>query len=164
MSASDSKTSLWSRGRVFTLVGLVATLGAAGSVEARLTPSAYHHRHDADFQRETIDQRISTLHSALKITPDQESQWSAVADVMRTNDAAMRDLIASTKAERSGSTSVSALDQLRTYERFNRAHLDGVKTLLSSFEALYTAMPDTQKAVADHVFERFGRAGVRANG
>ena len=163
MSASKSTTGLvWSRGRVFALAGLLAALGAAGSAEARHTPTAHHHHGAA--QRETIDQRIAMLHWTLKITPAEETQWGAVAQVMRSNDAAMRDLIASTKAERRTSGGVTALEELKTYERFNRAHLDGLKNLLSSFETLYTAMPDTQKAVADHVFARFGHEGPRSDG
>jgi hypothetical protein len=146
------------------LAAVVGLLGAAGSAEARHVPTANHHRHEGDAQRETIDQRIAMLHWSLKITPDEETQWSTVAQVMRTNDAAMRDLIASTKAERRTSTSVSALEELKTYERFNRAHLDGLKDLVASFETLYTAMPDTQKAVADRVFAHFGREGPRSNG
>ena len=164
MSASKSTTgTVWSRGRVFALAGLVAALGSAGSAAARVTPMANHH-HEGGAQHETIDQRITMLHWALKITPAEETQWSAVAQVMRANDAAMRDLIASTKAERHASTNVSALEELKTYERFNRAHLDGLKSLLSSFETLYTAMPDTQKVVADHVFARFGHEGPRSDG
>ncbi len=164
MASSDLKTrGSWSRGRMVVLAAVVGIFGAAGSAEARHT-AAVHHHHEGDLQRETIDQRIAMLHWTLKITPAEESQWSAVAQVMRANDAAMRDLVASTKAERSASTSVTALDELKTYERFNRAHLDGLKDLLASFETLYTAMPDSQKAVADHVFSRFGREGRRPNG
>jgi len=144
---------------VLAVAGVIAALGVAGSAEARHTATAERHA----TQHETIDQRIAMLHWSLKITPDEETQWSAVAQVMRSNDAAMRALIASTKAERQTGGDVSALDELRTYEKFNRAHLDGLKDLMVSFETLYTAMPDSQKAVADHVFARFGRENPRSN-
>jgi len=115
-------------------------------------------------RRETIDQRIASLHHALMITPDQETQWTQVAQTMRFNDTKMRELVASTEAERHASGGRGALEELKTYERFNRAHLDGLKELLTSFETLYTAMPESQKLVADRVFERFGREGQRSNG
>ena len=34
---------------------------------------------------ETVEQRITELKAALKITPDQETKWKAVADAMRQN-------------------------------------------------------------------------------
>jgi hypothetical protein len=69
----------------------------------------------------------------------------------------MKKLVATHEAEPKASR--TALDDLKTYEAFNRAHLEGLKDLVTSFEALYVDMPDTQKAVADHVFARFSRAG-----
>jgi len=113
-------------------------------------------------RRETIEQRISSLHRALKITPDEEVNWSGVAQVMRWNEAAMQKLIDDRKAE--GTNTASALDDLKTYERFNRAHLEGLKDLISSFGILYNSMPESQKVIDDHVFQRFNRDGFRANG
>jgi len=49
---------------------------------------------------------------------------------------------------------------LRTYERFTQAHVNGLKTLISSFETLYQGMPDKQKALADQVFRKFGARGA----
>ena len=34
---------------------------------------------------ETVEQRIATLKTALKITPDQEKKWDGVAQAMRDN-------------------------------------------------------------------------------
>ena len=34
---------------------------------------------------ETVEQRITTLKTALKITPDQETKWNGVAQAMRDN-------------------------------------------------------------------------------
>lgn len=160
MSAFEMNTGVRSFGRAVVLAA-VATFAVAGAVQAK--PMNQHAHHHAMDRHETIDQRVAMLHWALKITPAEETQWGAVAQTMRANDAAMRDLIATTKSERHAS-SVSALEDLKTYERFNRAHLDGLKALLTSFETLYTAMPDSQKAVADHVFAHFGRDGHRADG
>jgi paraquat-inducible protein B len=97
---------------------------------------------------QTVEQRITDLHTALKITPDQEAQWKGVAEDMRENAAAMDKLIASTKA----TPPKTAVDDLKTYQNFTQAHLDGLKNLLSHFEALYAAMPDAQKKIADDVF------------
>ena len=97
---------------------------------------------------ETVEQRIKDLHTALKITPDQETLWKGVAEDMRENAAAMDKLMASTKAMPPN----TAVDDLKTYQNFAQAHVDGLKNLLSHFEALYAAMPDAQKKIADDVF------------
>ena len=96
----------------------------------------------------TVEQRIKDLHTALKITPNEETLWNGVAQDMRENATAMDKLIASTKA----TPPKTAVDDLKTYQNFAKAHVDGLKNLLSHFEALYAAMPDAQKKVADDVF------------
>ena len=52
---------------------------------------------------------------------------------------------------------MTAVQDLKTYEKFAQAHVTGLKNLSASFEILYRAMPDAQKKVADGVFQNFGR-------
>ena len=47
---------------------------------------------------ETVEQRIVSLKAALKITPDQDVKWNALATVMRDNAAAMDKLVQSKRA------------------------------------------------------------------
>jgi hypothetical protein len=54
---------------------------------------------------------------------------------------------------------MSAVDDLKTYQKFAQAHVDGLKNLISAFEVLYTAMPDDQKKLADHVFSTHKHRG-----
>jgi len=111
---------------------------------------------------ETLDQRINSLHAALKITPTQEADWAKVAEVMRRNDSDMRKLVADREAR--VPHDLSAVDDLKTYQSFTQAHVDGLKDLVVSFETLYAAMPDDQKILADHVFAKYGRARVAIHG
>ncbi len=111
---------------------------------------------------ETVEQRITSLHAALKITPDEEANWSGVAQAMRENAAKMETLSDEKKAQ--PSESMTAVDDLKTYEKFTHAHYDGLKNLISSFETLYASMPDQQKHVADHVFQSFGHEGAHSRG
>ncbi len=99
---------------------------------------------------ETVEQRITNLHTALKITPAQDAQWNAVAQDMRENAAAMDKLVAETRT--TPPQSMTAVADLQMYQKFAQAHVDGLKNLLSHFEAFYAAMPDAQKKVADEVF------------
>jgi len=106
--------------------------------------------------RETVEQRITTLHASLKITPDEETNWNGVTKAMRANAAAMDKLVSEKDARSSGS--LTAVDDLKTYEKFAQAHVDGLQTLTSSFETLYNGMPAAQKKNADQVFESFGHS------
>ena len=54
---------------------------------------------------------------------------------------------------------MTAVDDLKMYQKFAQAHIDGLKNLIVSFEKLYAAMPDAQKKIADQVFTTSGRQG-----
>lgn len=116
---------------------------------------------DATAKMETIEQRITTLHDALKITANEEGSWAAVATSMRENAAAMEKLTAAKSTqEQQGMT---ATDDLKAYMTFAQAHLDGLKNLSASFGTLYNSMPADQQKVADQVFREFGRKGSAAS-
>lgn len=141
---------------------LVGAGGAWAQAPSQTAPAAaahHHYRHhmarkSVEEHRETLDNRISTLHTELNITPAQESAWETVAQAMRDNDANMQKMIAARNGE--APHEQTAVEALRTYERFSQAHVDGLKTLISSFETLYGGMPASQQAVADQVFKHFG--------
>lgn len=111
---------------------------------------------------ETVEQRIVSLHTALNITAAEEPKWNTVAQAMRDNAAAMQKLVADKMAD--ASKGVTAVDDLKTYEKFAQAHVDGLKNLTSSFETLYKSMPDAQKKVADQVFAESRRQGSGSHG
>jgi len=140
------------------LAGLVGAAMAFAPALASAQDASHYHHHvwgkTAHESEETIDLRISDLHTRLHITPDEETAWSDVAQTMRDNEAHMQELIAAREAE--PEHHVSAPEDLRVYEHFTQAHVEGLKLLRSSFETLYTAMPDAQKLVADDVFDKFG--------
>ena len=102
---------------------------------------------------ETVEQRITALKAALKITPDQESKWEGVAKAMRENAAAMDKLVQEKKGKMAN---MNAVDDLKTYQDFSQANLDGLKNLISSFKTLYDTMTPDQKKNADHVFDSYG--------
>jgi len=102
---------------------------------------------------QTVEQRISMLKTELKITPDQESKWDKVATAMRENAAAMDKLV---KEKQAKEQNITAVDDLKTYQDFTQAHLDGLKNLTSAFKTLYDTMTPDQKKNADHVFDSYG--------
>ena len=94
------------------------------------------------------------LHSELKIAPDQEQDWKAVADTMRSNADDMKNLIDQTR-QQAPKAQRNALEDLQTYQKFAQAHADGLQKLTSAFATLYNAMTPEQKANADKVFRAF---------
>ena len=105
---------------------------------------------------ETVEQRIVSLKAALKITPDQDVKWNALATVMRDNAAAMDKLVQTKRAIPAGS--MNAVDDLVTFQDFTQARMDGLKSLTVAFKSLYDTMPAEQKKNADQVFETYGDA------
>jgi hypothetical protein len=102
---------------------------------------------------ETVEQRIATLKTALKITPDLEPKWTKVAQAMRDNASQMEKLVATKRAIPPEKT--TAVDDLKTYQEFTEVRLDGLKHLNSAFKSLYDAMTPEQKKNADMVFEKY---------
>jgi len=102
---------------------------------------------------ETVEQRITTLKAALKITPDQEKKWNGVAQAMRDNASRMEKLVAEKRKIPPEKT--TAVDDLKTYQEFTEARLDGLKHLTSAFKSLYDSMTPEQKKNADVVFEKY---------
>lgn len=111
----------------------------------------------ANAPAESVEQRITNLHTELKITAAEEAKWNSVAQAMRENAAAMEKLAAARAVQ--APSSMTAVDDLKGYEKYAQAHVDGLKNLLASFETLYASFPDPQKKGADAVFQSFGQKG-----
>jgi hypothetical protein len=140
---------------VATLVGAAVLAGSLGPVAAQGASTKPPVAAAATSNRqETVEQRITSLKAALKITAAQETNWNAVATVMRENAATMEKLVAAKRA--ASPASMTALDDLNTYAEFSKAQYDGLKTLITAFTTLYNAMPAEQKANADKAFESYG--------
>ena len=141
--------------RTVAVAGLLGTVAIAGAIPASAQNAGKPPAAQAatSSKPETVEQRITSLKAALKITPDQESKWKDVAQAMKDNAAAMEKLVQDKKPKM---TNMTAVEDLKTYEDFTKVHLDGMKNLRSSFESLYKAMPDDQKKNADQVFQSFG--------
>ncbi|HEY1996310.1 Spy/CpxP family protein refolding chaperone [Paraburkholderia sp.] len=107
-----------------------------------------------------VEDRIAYLHSQLKITPAQETQWNAFADVMRSNGQTMSQLF----QERRAATNLSALDDMKQYATIAQAHADGMKRLVDAFEPLYSSFSAEQKTLADTTFRHEPPQGGKKHG
>jgi protein CpxP len=96
-----------------------------------------------------VEARIKSLHHSLRITTAQEPQWQSVAEVMRDNAQTTGALIEEREAK---TKTMTAIDDLHSYEAIAEAHVAGVKKLTPVMEALYSTMSEAQKKNADAVF------------
>jgi len=97
--------------------------------------------------RQNVEANISELHQKLQITPAQEPQFSAVANVMRDN----ARLEASVPQRTANAT---AVDDLRVYIKYSELELAGLKKMLPPLEALYATLSPAQKKAADAIFRQ----------
>jgi hypothetical protein len=95
------------------------------------------------------------------ITPEQEESWNKVAQVMRDDAKTMEALI---KARTENASTVTAIDDLKSYGEIAEAHADGIKNFIAVFEPLYTGMSDAQKKSADMLFRHHANMKSKAKG
>jgi protein CpxP len=124
-----------------------APMSAAQTQAAQPAPAPGPKVHAASVDR--IEVRITDLHKKLNVTPDQEALWSDMAQVMRANGQKMRDSVTERSAKLK---TMTAVDDLRSYQMITDEHADGLKRLIPAFEALYAKMTPAQQKNADHVF------------
>ncbi len=121
------------------------------AMAAETTPAAATHSAPASGKTEgrTPEARVRHLHDDLKITPDQETQWNDVAQVMLANAAAIDSAVKDREHMAKGMT---AIDDLKSYEAIVDAHAEGIRKLAAAFAPLYASMPESQQRNADAVF------------
>jgi hypothetical protein len=96
-----------------------------------------------------VEGRIKELHAKLHIKPEQQAQWDAFAAVMRENASSIRTLMIE---KHQNQATMSAVDDLNSYQDVAKAHVDGLGRLIPTFTALYATMSDHQKKTADTLF------------
>lgn len=95
-----------------------------------------------------IERQITDLRRKLNITPGQQPQFDALAQIMRQNAQAL-DTLAQQEQQNSKPNAVEAV---RSGGRFAEAEAEGLKRLLPPLQALYDSLSEQQKHTADQVF------------
>jgi protein CpxP len=131
----------------------------AQSPDSPAASASPHAMMKSDAQRDqAVEHHITDLHSKLKITAAQESEWKEVADTMRENAKDMDKAIDKRNASMANAT---AVEDLNAYAEIAQAHAKGVKKLASSFSGLYSKLSDDQKKEADAIFAQRGHDGKK---
>jgi Mg-chelatase subunit ChlI len=107
-----------------------------------------------------VEQRISQLHGQLRITAAEQKDWDQFAQIMRTN---AQDMDAALQQRTQEFQTMTALQNMQSYDKLAQMHADHVQKLTSAFETLYDSLPAAQKQSADQAF-RTNAAGQHAMG
>lgn len=97
-----------------------------------------------------INSHIDRLRAELKITPAERPQWHALATVMRRNATHMETLY---RQRSRNADTMNAVQILKAYRGFSRAHLKALDHLIPAFTKLYHVLSPAQKKTADELFE-----------
>jgi|SRR5438270_788680 protein CpxP len=101
------------------------------------------------------DRQIADLKKQLKITPQQEPQFNAFAEVMRSNEQDLDKLMQQGSANRQP----NAVEELKQAQQLTETQAAGLKRLVPALQALYDTLSDQQKKIADKVIGGGGEQG-----
>lgn len=92
-----------------------------------------------------VEANIAQLHQRLQITPAQEPQFAALANVMRQNERS---------APAGPPANPNAVEALRLAIQYGQHEIDDMKRLLPALQALYASLSPAQQRAADMVFRQ----------
>ena len=126
-----------------------ATAPAAASSSAATTMHQHHSQKRAD----NVEQRISDLHTQLKITDAQSKQWDAFAQTMRDN---ARKAAEAFHDRAQKLPTMNADEAMKSYAALTRLHAENMQKLSSAMSDLYAVLSTDQKQVADAMYRNSG--------
>jgi periplasmic protein CpxP/Spy len=137
-------------GRVVIAIGLVACLlvPAGAVVDAAPETELAQAQPGGPPPPQNVEANIASLHQRLGITPAQEPQFSALANVMRQNARAEES------APHPPAATASAVDYLRAEIQYDEIELAGEKRFLPALEALYATLSPAQRQAANAIFRQ----------
>lgn len=98
---------------------------------------------------ERVEAHIKELHAQLHITPSEQPQWNQFAAVMRDN---ARDMDQAFMQRAEQYPTMTAVQNMQSYEQIAEAHADHLQKLVPAFQNLYNVMPPAQRQLADRLF------------
>jgi protein CpxP len=118
---------------------------APGASSMSATSAKTHAQRKAD----AVEERITQLHSELKITDQQAKPWDNFAQTMRDN-AQKASQAFHDRAQKL--PTMNADDAMKSYADITQLHADNMKKLASAWSDLYAVLSTDQKQVADVLY------------
>jgi hypothetical protein len=133
---------------VVGLLGCVTIVVSPQIAAAGVPPEVLLVQGQPPAQPPNVEANIASLHQRLQITPTQEAQFNAVANVMRQNARA------EASAPQSPPVNASAVDYLRAEIQYDEVELAGMRRFLPALEALYATLSPAQRQAANVLFRQ----------
>lgn len=137
------------RRSVLTLSVLLAALAAAPAASLAQAPPGGPGGPSAEAG---ANQMIAQLRQAIRPTPAQMPQFTALAEVIRSNAQAEATM-------QPPNPQASAPDQLSASIRFGEQELEGMRRMLPALQSLYAVLSPAQRRAADATFQRAQQQG-----
>ena len=93
-----------------------------------------------------VEANIAELRQRLAITPAQEPQFNALANVMRENARSMPTA--------PPPTTLSAVEGLRLAIQYGQQEINGMRRMLPALQALYATLSPAQRQAADQILRQ----------
>jgi periplasmic protein CpxP/Spy len=124
-----------------------STMSAPASASSSAKPATG--KTHAERRADAVEERINDMHTQLKITDAQSTQWNDYAQTMRDN----ATKAASAFHDRAQKMStMNADDVMKSYAQLAQMHADDMQKLSSAWSALYAVLSSDQKQIADDMF------------
>lgn len=137
MMGGPMSSGMMSDGMMKMMMGMMA--GGDGPMGQMMSP-------------EHVEGRIAFLRTELKLTEAQQPLWDKVADALRANARAAKDMMAGMPAGMMMSMSSAAgtpVERIELHEKMLSTRLEGLHRLKAALEPFYASLDDAQKAQAD---------------
>ncbi|WP_189439934.1 Spy/CpxP family protein refolding chaperone [Rhodanobacter panaciterrae] len=121
----------------------------ATTAPATASPSAASATHHAQKRADAVEERISDMHTQLKITDQQSKQWDAFAQTMRDNAKKAADAF----HERAQKLpTMNADEAMKSYAALTQLHAENMQKLSAAMSDLYAVLSPDQKQTADTMY------------
>lgn len=95
-----------------------------------------------------VEGKIAFLKAELKITPEQEAQWTPVAEAMRENAKALDRTIMTARQQRP----TDAVQRIALRSEFAKVRDENDARFLAAFKPLYESLSPAQQQAANELF------------
>ena len=138
-------------------IGQTTTHNLASATTPAPTTKSEHHWFSHKTQAERTEARLNKVKVDLKITPAQEAQWTAYANVVRQTAQERDQVRNSHESRKQRPNAIEGLEMEKTLSADTGVKLD---KLLSVEKPLYASLTPEQQKVADKVLNKpFGKHG-----
>lgn len=145
-------------------LGVAATAAIAQQSAPAGAPAGDHkdwkHEHHGMMPSQMVEARLAYIKTALQITPNQNAQWNAFADVLRkqakARDAKVTEMRAKWEQHKDGDAKPDLVARMEMRQKMLTEASANIGEYITVLKPLYASLNDTQKEIAPQVLGHHG--------